>query len=229
MYLDKIFQFKNLMNIRDLGGYITSNGEKTRYGMLIRSDVPYCLEDNEIKEILDLGIDTVIDFRTKAELTKKTCVFSKLKNVKYHNIPMYGGDKMPESADLIAPGYFNMIEDKESIYKIMKVIAESKNGILYHCTAGKDRTGVISAVLLSLVGVSKEEIAEDYYVSWGNIKKLVDELIKKNPDFVVFENKKEYILEFLDMMTKKYGSARGYLLNIGLSEDEINKIKEKLI
>lgn len=229
MYLDKTFQIKNMMNMRDLGGYTTSSGKKTKYGMLIRSDVPYNLDENEVKEILDLGITTVIDFRTEAEINRKPCVFSKLDNVKYYNFPMLGGDKMPASEDLIAPGYFNMIEDKETIYKIMKVIADSKNGVLYHCSAGKDRTGVISVLILSLVGVSKEEIVEDYFVSWENIKKLVDELIKKNPDFAMFENRREYIEDFFDMMVNKYGSVREYLIDIGLTIEEIDRINEKLV
>lgn len=229
MYLDKTVQFKNMMNMRDLGGYTTSSGKKTKYGMLIRSDVPHNLDENEVKEILDLGITTVIDFRTEAEINKKPCVFSSLNNIKYYNFPMLGGDKMPPSEDLIAPGYFNMIEDKSTIYKIMKVIADSKNGVLYHCSAGKDRTGVISALILSLAGVNKEEIAEDYFVSWGNMKKLIDELARKNPNFVIFENRKEYIEDFLDMMTNKYGSARGYLMEIGLSADEVNRINSKLV
>ena len=229
MYLDKTLKIKNLMNIRDLGGYITSSGKKTKYGMLIRSDVPYNLEEKETKEILDLGITTVIDFRTKVEINKKPCIFSNMENIEYYNFPMLGGDKMPPSEDLIAPGYFNMIEDKKTIYNIMKVIANSKDGVLYHCSAGKDRTGVISALILSLVGVNKEEILEDYFISWGNIKRLVDELIRKNPDFVVFENRKEYIDDFLNMLLAKYGSVRGYLMDIGLTKEEIERISRKLI
>ena len=223
------FQIKNMMNIRDLGGHVTGDGRKTKCGNIIRSDVPYNLNVDEINSILGLGISNVIDFRTQAEIDRKPCIFANMDNVEYYNIPMYGGDKMPESEDLIAPGYFNMIEDKDTIYKIMKIIANSKGGVLYHCSAGKDRTGVISALLLSLVGVGSEEIATDYYVSWGNIKKLIDELMKKNPNFVMFENKKEYILDFLDMLENKYGSAKGYLLDIGLNEAEIDKISKKLL
>lgn len=225
MYLEKI---ENLMNIRDLGGHITFNGTKTKYGKIIRSDVPYNLTKEEIDKVLNLNIDTVIDFRTEAEIQKKPCVFNGMENINYYNIPMYGGDKMPESAELIAPGYFKMIEDKESIYKIMKIILNSKKGVLYHCTAGKDRTGVISALILSLVGVSKEDIAEDYYISWNNIRPLIDEILEKNPDFIIFENKKEYILDFLDMLYNKYGSVDKYLRSIGLTEEEIYKIKTKL-
>ena len=225
MYLEKM---ENLMNIRDLGGHITSNGTKTKYGKIIRSDVPYNLTKEEIDKILTLNIDTVIDFRTETEIKKKPCVFSNIKNIEYYNIPMYGGDKMPESEDKIAPRYFNMIEDKASIYKIMKIISSSKNGVLYHCTAGKDRTGVISALILSLVGVSIEDIAEDYYVSWGNIKPLIDEILAKNPDFVIFENKREYIEIFLKMLYGKYESVENYLKNIGLTKEEIISIRNKL-
>ena len=228
MYAEKTYNFPSMLNIRDLGGHKSKFG-LTKYGTLIRSDAPYKLSQSEIDEFMKLGVTTVIDFRSKPEIEKKPCVLASIKNIKYYNFPMYGGDVMPASEELVAPGYFKMIEDKETIYKIMHVIAGSKGNVLYHCSAGKDRTGVISALLLSLVGVSSKEIAEDYYVSWGNIKRLIDELLEKNQNMKMLENRKEYIEDFLQMFNDKYGTVDKYLAKIGLDSNEIEKIKVKLI
>lgn len=228
MYAEKTYNFPSMLNIRDLGGHKSKFG-LTRYGTLIRSDAPYKLSQNEIDEFMKLGVTTVIDFRSKPEIEQKPCVLAKIDGVKYYNIPMYGGNVMPPSEELVAPGYFKMIEDKETIYKIMHVIATSKGNVLYHCSAGKDRTGVISALLLTLVGVSSKEIAEDYYVSWENIKQLIDELLEKNPNMRMLENRREYIEDFLQMLNNKYGTANEYLMKIGLTNKEIEKIKAKLV
>lgn len=228
MYAEKTYNFPSMLNIRDLGGHKSKFG-LTKYGTLIRSDAPYKLSQSEIDEFMKLGVTTVIDFRSKQEIEQKPCAFAKIDGVEYYNIPMYGGNVMPPSEELVAPGYFKMIEDKETIYKIMRVIASSKGNVLYHCSAGKDRTGVISALLLALVGVSSKEIAEDYYVSWGNIKQLIDELLEKNPNMKMLENRKEYIEDFLQMLNNKYGTANEYLMGLGLKSCEIQKIKNKLI
>lgn len=228
MYAEKTYNFPSMLNIRDLGGHKSKFG-LTKYGTLIRSDAPYKLSQSEIDEFMKLGVTTVIDFRSKPEIERKPCVLAKLKNIDYYNIPMYGGDVMPASEELVAPGYFKMIEDKETIHKIMHVIAGSKGNVLYHCSAGKDRTGVISALLLSLVGVSPKEIAEDYFVSWGNIKQLIEELLEKNPDMKMLENRKEYIEDFLKMLSNKYGTVDEYLAKIGLNSEEIDIIRKKLI
>jgi len=115
----------------------------------------------------------------------------------------------------------------------MKIIADTKEdeGVLYHCTAGKDRTGVISAILLSLVGASQCDILADYQISYAYTIKLIRQLCKENPDFPAYivEPRIEYMEKFLELFNEKYGSSEKYLLEIGLTDLEIEKLKKKLL
>lgn len=101
---------------------------------------------------------------------------------------------------------------------------------MINCTAGKDRTGVVSAILLSLCGVSREDIIYDYMITKVCNKERFDLIHKNFPevDMNIVIPQKRYMEEFLDMFMERYGSAKDYLLEIGLIEDEIEKIKQKL-
>ena len=113
----------------------------------------------------------------------------------------------------------------------MKVFANSEGGVLYYCTAGKDRTGVISALLLLLAGASKSDILADYEISQEylcNILKLICEN-NKDIDINIVTPKAEHMEKFLDMFHKKYNTIEEYLFQIGLSNDEIANLKNKLI
>ena len=101
---------------------------------------------------------------------------------------------------------------------------------MINCSAGKDRTGVVSAILLSLCGVSRKDIIYDYMITKVCNKERFDLLHKNFPevDMNIVIPKERYMQEFLDMFKERYGNAEAYLLEIGLVESEIRKIKHKL-
>lgn len=227
----KRFILSQTLNTRDLGGYNIGNGRATAFNKFLRSDLPKQLSEEDIDKLLSNNIKVIVDLRSKEEIKKSSCAFKNNKLFKYYNYSLYGDGYVPKSKEQVAISYFEMLEEKYTVAKIMKIFAKEQDGILYHCTAGKDRTGVISALLLLLSGVSKEDILIDYEISNLYLSKLLQEFSKKNKeiDINIITPKKVYIEEFLHMFHEKYNSAENYLLEIGLSEEEIKNIRKKLI
>jgi len=104
------------------------------------------------------------------------------------------------------------------------------SGVLFHCAVGKDRTGIVAALLLSLAGVSPPDIIADYQVSGTYIKVLVERFRKEDPTIPSWAglSKAEHMESFLQLFFSQYPSVELYLKEIGLSDDQISAIRDKL-
>lgn len=225
------FLLSNTINTRDLGGYPIGNSKYTAYKKFIRSDVIEKVSDDDIKLLLENKITTIVDLRNDEEVKRRPSAFRGNNAFDYRHCKMYGDGRIPDKEEDIAPSYFEMVEEEKSMLKIMKVIANAKDGVLYHCTAGKDRTGVVSALLLSLAGVADADIFADYIISQAYYYPLIQKYYKENPEIPIeiLTPKIEYMIGFLDLFYDKYNTAEDYLLKIGLSNSEILNLKKKLI
>lgn len=222
-------KLKNIKNMRDLGNYPTKSGGYTKNGTFYRSDLPKNMDDEEIKKILKLNISTVIDLRTEEEVNRKPNSLN-IKNIDYYNVSLLG-DKCPEFEKDIPIGYMNILSNNETMRKIFKIILNAKGSVLFNCTAGKDRTGMVAMLLLKLADVYDEDILVDYQISYTYLKEDIRKMHKDNPDLPAFlgESKMEYMEETLEMFNNKYGNIIDYFTNLGFSLDEILKIKSKLV
>ncbi len=131
--------------------------------------------------------------------------------------------------------YASMLANKELVKEIFEAVAQAPEGcVLFHCTVGKDRTGVMAMLLMSLAGADKEDCMTNYAQSYTNLC--------RKPEFAYISQSKEYakyasmlysvpetIGECYDFMMEKYGSTEAYLKDCGLSEEQIEKIKKRLI
>lgn len=218
------------LNTRDLGGY-RSDDDKTylKYCRILRNDVQNYPSNHDIEYLQDLGIQTIIDMRGEKDVIRKPSGFAKLEGFDYHNIQISEGSGLPESVDVVSTMYMAIAQSK-NMPDVFKTIASAEAGVMINCTAGKDRTGVVSAILLSLCGVSKKAIIYDYMVTKVCNKERFDLIHKNFPevDMNIVIPKERYMQEFLDMFKERYGSAEEYLLEIGLVDSEIEKIKHKL-
>ena len=216
-------------NLRDLGGYPYPAGytASLRY---LRSDCPENLSQEELGQFQSWGITTIIDLRSEAEIARKPCAFAGVEGFQYHSIPLAGGG-LPDTEDDVAVFYYDMVEPPEKMKQVMKTIASAPDGVLFHCTAGKDRTGVTAALLLSLAGVGQQDILADYQVSYTYIKPLIDSMRVSSPDLPAFigRSNPEYMEAFLTRFFQNYGSVEGYLTAIGLSQEEIAALRKKLL
>lgn len=214
-------------NMRDLGGYAVEN-KKIVYGKIIRSNLPNKMTENDLDNLKKMGINTIIDLRSEEEIKKEESVFKDNQCFKLLHCKINGGGNIPNSCKEVPISYMKMLEGKDTIYKIFKTLIE-ENGILYFCNAGKDRTGVVTALILMTLGVSKEDIIADYTLS--NIY-LTDRLKKyeKNKEIKeIITPKTEYMEQFLNYFGKEYKTINTYLNQIGITEEEINKIKNKYL
>lgn len=224
------FLLSNTINTRDLGGYPIDCGRTTVYKAFLRSDAPIQVSDEDIELLLSNNIRTIVDLRSDDEIQSKPCALKNHKNFEYYHCKIYGDGYLPESIEEVPISYFKMVEEQKTILNIMRVFAKAKGGILYYCTAGKDRTGVISALLLLLAGVSKTDILADYHISQVYLEPMLQRFCKsnKNVDINIIMPRIEYMEKFLDMFQQKYNSVEEYFSQIGLSGSELMQLKSKL-
>lgn len=227
----KRYLLDSMGNMRDIGGYAIGN-KKIKCGKLIRSNLPDKLTEQEISVLKNMGIKTVIDLRSKEEIGKVGSVFENNPAFKLLHYKIKGGCKIPIKSADVPLSYMQMLEGKENIYKIFKEIANENYGIMYFCNAGKDRTGVVTTLILMTLGAKEEDIILDYTLSQEYLEKNLDCFVdtsEKEKIKEVIKPKAEYMVQFLEQFNEKYGKINYYLHNIGITDKEINQIKEKYI
>lgn len=230
MYNRRRIPLTGTENTRDIGGYPLKSSHMTRYGVFLRSGVPTGLSPDDETLLRQMSITTIIDLRGDDELERTPCYFASLIGFSYHHLPLSGGDVMREGEDKISASYFDMTRCP-SMIKIFKILANMNGGCLYHCTAGKDRTGVVSAILQLLAGMDEVDIIVDYSISHLYLAKLLERLKSDFVDLPAYlgNSNPEYMKDFIDRFSEAYGSAQDYLLDIGLTDGEITALRKKLI
>lgn len=226
------FLLSGTVNTRDLGGYpIDFSKKNTPYKVFIRSDFPLQISDDDIKLLLSNNITTIVDLRNDDEVKSKPSAFKTDNRFEYYHCKIHGDGCLPASVEAVPYSYFEMVDEQKTILNVMRVFVMAKGGILYHCTAGKDRTGVISALILLLAGVCKTDILYDYKLSQAYLGPMLQQFCKsnKNVDINIITPKTEYMEKFLDMFIKKYNSVEEYFSKIGLSDSEVLRLKNKLL
>ena len=146
----------------------------------IRSDVPLLLTDDEIKWLVSNNITTFVDLRSFEEVEKKPCALKDIKEFTYYNLPVAGGGGTPKSREHLYEVYRGMIDKQMDL--ILETIQGAPSNVMYFCTAGKDRTGVVSALLLKKLGVKEEVIIEDYMMSKDNLMDMLTAYVKEHPE-----------------------------------------------
>ncbi len=225
--------FEKILNCRDIGGYPTKHGS-TKFGRFLRCGIVNTPEDWEIEKLTMLGVKTTIDLRGTYEAEETPLHLDRIDGADVYNLPLFEINVATnEGMDLdLAQIYEVVIENyKENIAKILNVIADAKDGvILYNCFFGKDRTGILTMLLLSIAGVSKEDIIADYQLTYTYIKSYIkehhDELWSVNAE-------KHYSLPetmetLMEKIESQYGSVINYIRSTGISDESIRKIKERL-
>ncbi|MGL4691498.1 MAG: tyrosine-protein phosphatase, partial [Stenotrophomonas maltophilia] len=146
--------------------------------------------------------------------------------------------------DSLGAAYVQWLDHSQPQFKqvFQRIAAERDGTVLFHCTAGKDRTGIIAGLLLDLAGVSRADIVHNYAISAHYLEgqpkdsamnAQIMELIKQNPEIGrkmagMSGTAPENMQMFLTALHQQYGGAEGYLKSIGISEAEIDQLKVRL-
>lgn len=216
------YPFPNILNFRDLGGYLTSYG-KTKSGLVYRSGDLSRATPEEIDRLADLGIRSIIDLRSaqqKKDAPDKTVGDPRFVNI---DVTVNGDGRIPKNKQDMLESYFEMIEEPLSARKVFQAIAYCEKPCLIHCVIGKDRTGIFVALLLLLNGVDFMDVNADYIISYPYIQALVEEARSGKTDYPeeLIDPDTLFLKKFMDQFNEHYGSVDGYLKEIGLNEDEI--------
>ncbi len=217
-------------NTRELGGYVIRDGLATKRNSLWRSDVQNYPREKDVALLKKRGITTILDLRGDKDLARKPSGFANVEGFTYINCPIIEGSGVPESVEKVPVSYL-AIAQAEHMPKVFRTIANAESGVMFNCTAGKDRTGVVSAILLLHAGVSDADIIENYVLTKEYGRERL-ELVHKNfpeVDMNIVTPREWFMEEFLRLFREKFGTTESYFKGLGLSEDEIEKIRRKLV
>ncbi|MEX2293693.1 MAG: tyrosine-protein phosphatase [Acidimicrobiales bacterium] len=242
---DRSIQFRLAFNVRDLGGLRTVDGATVQRGRVFRADGVHRLRDDDLAAARSLGLRTVIDLRTAAEIGKGGRFPVEQYPVEWHSLPLLrriwsDDDLVPTTgaADFLRDRYLDMLsEGAESLATIVPLIAEG-HPALFHCAAGKDRTGVVAALLLGLVGVGRDDIVADYHATAGAMAAFVDWLTLEYPEAIdamtsqppeYLEAPPEAMSGFLDVVDERHGSMHGLAEHLGIAAGTVERLRETLL
>ena len=229
-------------NVRDLGGYKTRDGKVTRWGAIVRTDNLARLTDAGRTSLVDYGVRSIVDLRRPDELAEYPNPFATtgVHDVVYTNISLIDPARPnPEGFTTLANDYKRILDDfAPAMAEIMHVIAAAPEGaVLIHCMAGKDRTGMVAAILLDLADVPRETIAQDYALSAEYLRPLDEEWLESGPGereerarhLARYIPRAEVMLEVLSHLDERYGGVEAYLLFAGVSPRDIDLLRARLL
>lgn len=226
------FFIDKVENMRDIGGYTIGNKEIVREETIIRSNCITNLDDREIEELIQMNFTTIIDLRSNDEITNKKGIFVGNNKFNYYHVGIKGDGRLPNSKDAVLDSYIEMLEGKEKIKELFDILADTTSGVIYYCNAGKDRTGVVTACILKLLGVNEKDIIVDYLASGVFLKKMIIEFsnsVKEKDIFPIINPNYDTMDKLLKHIDNKYGSIEGYLKSCSISEENLKKIKKRYI
>lgn len=213
-------------NTRDLGGYPTRDGRVTRFGRLYRSDLPHGMDAHDRALAGRLGLVCVIDLRTAEQAARQKSEFAGLPGVDYLCCPFAAGNRDPSGSGQAADITMEMLSDKQNIARVLRAILAAKGPVLFHCAAGKDRTGILAALLLGAAGVEQGDILADYALSYAYVLPVVRWLREQIPGDADWYGRADP--EAMEEVLSRLGGIDGYLCACGLSEAERFGLRERL-
>ena len=220
---------KTIQNTRDLEGYRTKEGTFTREESILRSDVQYFPREEDFEYLKTHGITTIIDMRGQKDVDRRPSGFAGKEGFAYFNFQINYGSGVPESMKAVPKEYMN-IAPAQAMSDVFRCIANAESNVMFNCTAGKDRSGVVSAILLCHAGVSDKDIIENYVLTKEYGRERLALVHKNFPeiDMNIITPCEMFMEEFLRMFREKYGDTETYFKTIGLNDEEIRLIREKL-
>jgi protein-tyrosine phosphatase len=241
--------FSTVFNFRDLGGYPAADSRTVRWGRIYRSDGLHRLTPDDFEDFATLGVHTVLDLRRPDELDADGRVAQSL-GLDYHHANFHadmwpqhtlGPAQMPR---YLADRYAEMAEGgltgRNAVAAALRLVADSDAApLVFHCAAGKDRTGVLAALTLSLLGVDDDDIATDYALSEESERRFREwrrGLSGDQPEedghagaWVLNPCPREAMHLFLTELRERHGSVEAYVRRAGISDAEVEKLRGHLL
>ena len=243
------------INFRDMGGYATTHGRRVKWRHLYRSGTLARLTPADFDHLDDLGIRSVVDFRTKTEQTHEPSHWALRDNVIYwardheetfgnlHDMVDRGIASVEDAHAIMIGGYRHLpLQQAEAYGQLFRLLAGGELPLAFHCTAGKDRTGGAAALILSVLGVPRETIAADFNMTERAVDfKKAFQARAGDPNAARYAGldpvvmapigsaHPEFVAAFLDSVEQECGSVENYLKDLGLSKSDLEAVRESLL
>lgn len=237
------FEFEGLYNFRDVGGLRAADGAGTRRGVLFRSDAFGNLTEADAAILLaDLGIERLIDLRADREVDVETPTLLHKGGVEVRRRPIDNGPgntiESAPAGERLAFRYLDYLDyAAASVVGVIRDLAEPDPRVtIVHCRAGKDRTGVAIAAVLSLLGVSPEDIARDYALTSIGMPKIMARL-RESPIYSanvnrlpeeMYSSEAITMLQFLEAVQSRFGGFEQWSLSLGVTQIELAALRKNL-
>jgi protein-tyrosine phosphatase len=239
----RLISLEGAFNFRDLGGYPIDFGGRVRWRRMFRSDNLCTLTEGDYRVLAALPITTVIDLRTPGELERSGRI-DKSPSYSYHHFPM--ADVLPDTKDArwsseeyVAARYGQMLAGADDCLRgVISLAADPKSyPLVFHCAAGKDRTGMVASIILDLLGVDREEIIADYMLTRPAMDRMVAYWTQTSPERAklieehlpaIKATRPGNISGLLALLDERYGSALGYTQHIGVA-DKVPALRVNLL
>ena len=240
-------------NTRELGGYKTTDGKSVKWGMLYRSDKLSDISDTDQAYLQNLGIKKIIDFRSKEEKEEDPDIIPK--GIDYIEMPISVDGAMRSKIEAVLKGETNkdvksflidankeFVSNYTDVYEdFLRNLIDDDGPALFHCTAGKDRAGFAAAITLIALGVSKEDVINDYMKTNQFTKERIEEIIGQIELMTLYQTdaeilrpllgvEREYIETAFQTAEEKYGSLENFIRDgLNISDEDIQKLRNKFI
>ena len=243
----RLIALAEVYNLRDMGGYRTSRGDRIRWGAVYRADGLHRADRSDRDRLRALGLRTVIDLRSWDEVAAGHVSVGTIGAERFHPLPVLhsldetlGSAILTDPEEALVETYRKMLEEGAlAIALALRVIADpSAHPVVFHCAAGKDRTGVLAAVLLALLGVDDATIAEDYELSAPAVERMVSRLMEAaatgDADGPVIpawllSAPGGAIRRTLKDLRRRHGSVEDYCLEAGVTEQTLRNLRQLLL
>ena len=235
--------WEGCLNVRELGGYPTADGRQTRWGAIVRADNLAQLTAAGRAALIAAGVRTIVDLRTPQEVVAHPNPFGQPgpHGIAYTNVSLVdpAAPSPAEAFSTLANDYKRLLDRfQRQVAAIIVAIADAPaGGVLVHCMAGKDRTGLVAAVLLELAGVPRAIIGADYALTAECLRPRDEAWLANGPGeraerertLATFMARAEVMEEVLAFLAERYGGAAGYLRAAGVSGAVLERLRARLL
>jgi protein-tyrosine phosphatase len=250
---ERRIEFEGSFNFRDLGGWRTDDGRTVRWRRLFRADSVHRLTPSDLTRARDeLGVRTMLDLRNEMEIGAYGVGLLAESGMQRLHLPITsrprgaivvdGAAAVPNplrTPDEMLAVYLGMLEVSSDLIveAVESLVRDDGLPAVFFCTAGKDRTGVLSAVVLGALGVRDEDLVEDYFLTREAIEQIIDRIASDpdSPDMyrdlpaMHFAPYEETMERFVADVKGKYGTFGGYLISKGLAEASLERLTDRLL
>lgn len=243
---ERIVPFSHVFNFRDLGGYSTSDGRTTRWGRLFRSDALHDLNEDDLRLFRNFGIVSIVDLRNADEVRRVGRGALKDEPARFVNAPVLTSAQMDERQeetqiddDYLARRYVQYLQGGGTAFvrAIQEMSVEDNYPLVFNCFFGKDRTGVLAALLLGCLGVDREQIVADYALTSSRVPLILEKLNRDPVHKETIEKTDARLLAadartmttFLDELERQFGGAESWALSSGVSSDQLRALGEAVL